>query len=71
MPCACLPACLLAVLLAVPPVPVFGAAALKLNSDLGLNTAQYGTASGLYFLWFGLLMLPLTFLSVRQCGSRS
>jgi hypothetical protein len=71
MPCACLPACLLALLLAVPHVPGFGAAALELNSDLGLNAAQYGTASGLYFLGFGLLMLPLTFLSVRQRGSRS
>jgi sugar phosphate permease len=70
-PPACLPAWPPACLLAPPGVRVLYAAALDLNSDLGLDAAQYGTASGLYFLGFGLFMLPLTFISVRQRGGRS
>jgi hypothetical protein len=41
------------------------------HADLQLDAEQYGTASGLYFLGFGLLMLPLTFITVRQRSGRS
>lgn len=42
----------------------------RLNGQLGFSALEYGVGSGLYFLGFGALILPSTFVTVKYGARR-